>query len=101
MLSSAPGSPLRKLGLESLFERERKACEREKKNIVVFRCVCVCVCTYACVTCASVCVQAKVSILVFSLLLVCVCMSEIKFVWGIGKEELRDERVKEAKDGQI
>lgn len=61
--------------------------------------MCVCVCTYACVTCAPVCVQAKVSILVFSLLRV--CMSEIKFVWEIGKEELRDERVKEAKDGQI
>ena len=46
MLSSAPGSPLRKPGLESLFECERKACEREK-NIVVFRSMCVCVCVCA------------------------------------------------------
>lgn len=94
MLSSAPGSLLRKPGLESLFECERKPVR--EKHSVVFLCVCVCVCVhtlYACVTCALLCAR---KCFYFRISAVCVSVLEIKFVWEIEKEKLKD-RVKEVK----
>lgn len=77
MPSSPPGNSLRKPGLESLFERERK-----NTLLCLYLCVYVCVCFWN--LCITACERLFLFWGVFYFFFAeCVSVLEIKFVWEI------------------
>lgn len=86
MQSCATGDSLRQLGLERQFECKRKPLRKKQKNPNML-CFPVCMCVYICL--CNLCITVGQRMLLFWCLF-CVCEKEIKFVWEIEEEKLKE-----------